>query len=218
MQEARDNVLGICGQIYAGASKKLGLDFDIVFVIYVGIGCGAGWAATYDGQPAVLLGLENVAEEKWHAKSKLKGLTSHEVGHLVHMKWRTEWETSEKNEEDPMFRLYSEGFAGKCEHLILGKETWHMAKAKKWLSWCQQHGSWLAKEFLERLERASVKDFFGSWFDIQGKSQTGYLLGHGFIRELEKSYSLKEIALLNVEKVKKLCEQYLVSLADRTAG
>jgi hypothetical protein len=76
----------------------------------------------------------------------------------------------------------------------------------------------LAKEFLERLERASVKDFFGSWFDIQGKSQTGYLLGHGFIRELEKSYSLKEIALLNVEKVKKLCEQYLVSLADRTAG
>jgi hypothetical protein len=130
MQEARDNVLGICGQIYAGASKKLGLDFDIVFVIYVGIGCGAGWAATYDGQPAVLLGLENVAEEKWHAKSKLKGLTSHEVGHLVHMKWRTEWETFEKNEEDPMFRLYSEGFAGKCEHLILGKGTWHMAKAK----------------------------------------------------------------------------------------
>jgi hypothetical protein len=92
-----------------------------------------------------------------------------------------------------------------------------MAHGKRWLSWCQQHESWLAKEFLERLERASVKDFFGSWFGIQGKSQTGYFLGHEFIRELEKSYSLKEIALLNVEKVKKLCEQHLVSLADRTA-
>jgi hypothetical protein len=128
MQEARDNILGICGQIYAGASERLGLDFGIVFVIYVGIGCGAGWGATYDGQPAVLLGLENIAEEKWHTKSKLKGLTSHEVGHLVHMKWRNEWETFEKNEEDPLSRLHSEGFAGKCKHLILGKETWHMAK------------------------------------------------------------------------------------------
>jgi hypothetical protein len=58
------------------------------------------------------------------------------------------------------------------------------------------------------LERASVKHFFGSWFGIQGKSQTGYFLGHEFIRELEKSYSLKETALLNVEKVKKLCEQH----------
>jgi hypothetical protein len=49
MQEARDNVLGIYGQIYAGASKKTGPDFDIVFVIYVGIGCGAGWARAKHG-------------------------------------------------------------------------------------------------------------------------------------------------------------------------
>lgn len=45
------------------ASKKIGLDFSITLVIYVGIGCGAGWATTYNRQPAILLGLENIAEE-----------------------------------------------------------------------------------------------------------------------------------------------------------
>ncbi len=112
------------------ASQRLELNFNITLVIYVGIGCGAGWTTTYSGQPSILLGLENIAEQKWHTKSKLQCLISHEIGHLVHMKWRDEWETFEKN-EDPLFQLYSEGFAQRCEHVIVGKETWHMARNKK---------------------------------------------------------------------------------------
>jgi len=177
---------------------------------------GAGWASTYNGQPAVLLGLENIAEEKWHTQKKLKGLISHEIGHLAHMKWRNEWKTFEKAEEDPIFQLYSEGFAQRCEHIILERETWHMAQNKKWLSWCKQHESWLAKEFLKRLEKqVSVNDFFGSWFNIQGKTQTGYFLGHAFIRELEKTYDLREIALFDIENVKKFGLQYLKSIGNK---
>jgi hypothetical protein len=217
MRKARDNILTIYKPIYAKSSKRLKLNFNIVFVVYVGIGCGAGWATKYNGQPAVLLGLENIAEEKWYTKNKLEGLISHEIGHLAHMKWRNQWEKFEKAELNPLFRLYSEGFAQRCEHKILGRETWHMVKDKEWLVWCEQHEGWLAKEFLKRIKKqVSVKDFFGSWFNIQGKKQTGYFLGHALIRELEKTYGLREIVLFNAEKVRALGIQYLKSTSSKT--
>jgi hypothetical protein len=216
MQKARNNILASYKSICAQASQKLGVDFDIVLVVYVGIGCGAGWATRYGGRPAILLGLENIAEEKWHTKNKLRGLVSHEVGHLIHMKWRNEWQTFEEAEQDPLFQLYNEGFAQRCEHLILGKETWHMAQDKDWASWCEQNKGWLAKEFLKRLNTyapALVNDFFGSWFSIQGKKQTGYFLGHAFICELEKTYSLREIAFLKVDDVRKKALRCLNSIS-----
>jgi hypothetical protein len=217
LRKARDNILGVCRSIYVRALKMLKLDFGIVFVIYVGVGCGAGWATTYSGQPTVLLGLENIAEEKWYTKNKLEGLISHEIGHLAHMKWRNEWRKFEKAEQDPLFQLYSEGFAQRCEHVVLGRETWHMAQDKEWLVWCEQNKRWLAKEFLKRLEKqVSVNDFFGSWLNIQGRAQTGYFLGHAFICELEKTCGLKEIALFNVEKVKALGMQYLKCISSKT--
>jgi len=215
MRKTRDNILVIYESTCVKASKRLGLDFNIIFVIYVGIGCGAGWATTYKGQPAVLMGLGNIAEQKWHTQNKLKGLISHEIGHLIHMKWRDEWESFEKAEQDPLFQLYSEGFAQRCEHVILGRDTWHMAQEKQWLSWCEYHKSWLAKEYLKRVEnQASVNDFFGSWFNIQGKMHTGYFLGHAFIYELEKTYSLRKIALFNIEKVKEIGKYYLKSMLN----
>jgi len=201
MQEARDNVLQICEPTYLRAMERLGIEFDMTFVIYVDIRCGAGWATTYNKQPSVLLGLENIAAEKWHTKNKLQGLLYHELGHLTHMKWRQEWKTFEKAEQNPLFQLYSEGFAQRCEHVILGRETWHMKTGGRWLDWCEQHKGWLANEFLARLQKhASVNDFFGSWFSIQGKKQTGYFLGHAFICNLEKTHDLKEIALLDPKK------------------
>jgi hypothetical protein len=98
--------------------------------------------------------------------------------------------------------------------VILGKETWHMKSSKEWLQWCEEHKGWLASEFLRRLERhASVRDFFGSWFNIQGKKQTGYFLGHAFIRNLEKTHDLKETALLSYKKVNEMCLKYLKSIS-----
>ena len=42
MRKARNNILASYEPICTQASEKLGFDFNIILVIYVGIGCGAG--------------------------------------------------------------------------------------------------------------------------------------------------------------------------------
>lgn len=214
MSEARKNILVIHEPVCSRAYGILKLGFSMILVIYVGIGCGAGWATRYEGLPAVLLGLENIAELGWHSENRLQGLIAHEIGHLAHMVWRNEWESFEELEQNPLFQLYSEGFAQTCEHVILGRDSWHQAEDRDWVDWCEKHRSWLAEEFLKNLDNPSrIRGFFGSWFNIQGIRQTGYFLGYEFIRSLEEKLSLREIALLDIEKVE---EQALLFLKSKS--
>ena len=218
MQEARENLLKVCGAVYERASQVLGLDFDVTFVIYVGIGCGAGWATQYNNGPACLFGLEKIAELKWYRKESLRGLTAHELGHLVHMGWRNEWDSFTRNQRNPLFLLYSEGFAERCEHLILEVKTWREAPDKNWLLWSRQHKAWIAGEYLRRVYNGlPVNDFFGDWLNVQGKSQIGYFLGYEFVRWLEKEHSIREIATLSFENVKEQALSYLRSIASALA-
>lgn len=198
IQTAHDNLLGVCEQIYGHAVQVLGYDRPLVCVIYVGIGCGAGWADSYADKPAVLFGLENIAEEGWEKKTTLSGLMAHELGHLIHFEWR-EQENLDK-QESPWWQLYSEGFAQCCESLILGKPSWHMKSSlgEQWQMWCQENLQWLAAEFLRRIDCGDdIRPFFGSWFNLRGYKQTGYYLGQWLILDLLKQMSLREVALLD---------------------
>ncbi len=190
-------------------------DFNIVFVIYVGTGCGAGWATAYSNHYAVLFGLENIAELKWHTRRSLEGLTIHELSHIAHMVLRGLMPKDfERLEEDPLFLLYSEGFATRCEHLILGGEEWRMASNKSWLQWCERNIRYLALKYLERVaESRSVNDFYGSWLNIDGVSQTGYYLGCQYIKHLERTRTIEEIAKMSVEEVKTTALGWLEQLA-----
>lgn len=199
MKTAHENLLAVCEGIYSKSQEVLGLDFEILFVIYVGIGCGAGWGTQFQGSPAVLFGLENIAECGWSQPPSITGLVAHEIGHLLHDYWRAEDEKAA--ESGPWWQLYREGFAQRCEHVVCGEHSWHMRSdiyGDDWLDWCQQHKKWLAAEFLRRVDVGdSVRPFFGSWFDIQGRKQCGYFLGHELIKQLEANMSVKEIALLD---------------------
>lgn len=201
MQAAHDNLLDVCNDVYERAQKAVNFNNDLVCVIYVGLGCGAGWANEYDGKPAILFGLENIAEEGWQGQETLTGLIAHELGHLVHFEWRKQ--TNVDNEENCWWQLYTEGFAQRCESVILGKPSWHMQTDPEveWQQWCEQNIGWLAAEFLRRVDQGEyMRPFFGSWFDLRGHKQTGYFLGHELIATLQKQMSLQEIALLtNVE-------------------
>jgi len=216
MKKARDNLPHVCRSIHEQAVEALDLDFPVVFVIYVGIGCGAGWATQYRGYLTCLLGLEKIAELEWHSEEQLSELVSHEISHLAHMKWRDESEEFEGHETDPLFLLYSEGFAKRCEHLILERESWSQADSENWLPWCRTHKQWLAKEYLERADSGKpVNDFFGDWLNVQGRSQTGYYLGWTYILWLEENLSLRDMASLPFERVRAETRSYLCELAAR---
>lgn len=196
MERAYSNLQGLCALACAEAQEVLGFESEVIFVIYVGIGCGAGWVTRYQNTPAILLGLENIAECGWSDTATLKGLIAHEMGHLAHFHWRAEKEMPTGS--GPWWELYTEGFAQRCEHLIMGQENWHMGVEEGWLRWCQEHRRWLAREFLRTVDEGEpVRRFFGSWYQIEGKSQSGYFLGCELIKRLEKKRSLKEIALLS---------------------
>ncbi|MFU8796318.1 MAG: hypothetical protein ACNA7X_03345 [Dehalococcoidia bacterium] len=218
MRMASEALPHVCGLIYERAIRALALDFPITFVIYVGIGCGAGWATQYGSSPACLLGLEKIAELGWDSEDRLRELLSHEVGHLVHMKWRDELGIFEAHEEDPLFLLLSEGFAKRCEYLIFGAETWNQSDGEDWVHWCGRNKAWLAREYLNRVdERQAMNDFFGDWLDIRGRKQTGYFLALAFIRWLEEKYDTRQIAVLGSEVLQEEARSYLSSLAATLA-
>lgn len=202
MSQAHKNLLTLCERIYGTAQQNLNFNSQVTFVIYVGIGCGAGWVTPYQHSPAILFGLENIAECGWSSSETIAGLLAHEIGHLAHHHWRSQH--SKPSTSGPWWQLYEEGFAQVCESLILGTPSWHQASQDNtWLSWCQSKKGWLATEFLKTVDDGqAVSPFFGSWYDIGGKKQTGYFLGCAVIEELLQSFELQEIALFEDNDIK----------------
>lgn len=174
-------------------------DLEILYVIYVGIGCGAGWVTGLEGSPAVLLGLENIAECGWTEADSLKGLVAHELGHAIHGLLRNDPELAGGG--GPFWQLYTEGFAQRCEHRIMDRDSWSVGKglnSSDWLQWCHSNRSWLAGEFLQAVEmEEDVRPFFGSWYQLRGRSHCGHYLGHQVILELEKNTDMLTIAQIS---------------------
>ena len=212
MIAAREHLLRIVEPTYGFARERLGLEFDVAFVIYVGIGVGAGWATRFEETPACLFGLENIAELGWLDEGTLSALTAHELGHLTHEEWRTQ--AGLAGGDGLLWTLYSEGLAMRMEHRVMGRETWHEQTGQVgWLAFCQNTKARLARLFLSRLSKdGNVADFFGSWYKVEGFSQTGYYLGHEVIKELEDHYTLRDIALFSAKQVEFECVRLLAAM------
>ncbi|NQT83150.1 hypothetical protein HQ563_09010 [bacterium] len=200
--EAREGLLSCLEPTYQRAQETVALDFDVVFVLYVGIGCGAGWATCFGGVPACLFGLENVAECGWSQQETLAALTAHELGHLLHQQRRSI--SGLTPDEGPFYQLYEEGFAKRCEHIIMGSNMWHEGHGQEnWLEWCNENRAWLAAKFLTTVGQGKqAREFFGSWYSIRGRRQCGYFLGHEVIREWQREIDLRHIALLSWDEVR----------------
>jgi hypothetical protein len=198
IRAAHGYLLKSCEPICQVAQKKFGYLVPLIAVIYVGIGSGAGWATTYQNSPALLFGLENIAGEGWSKPEAIEGLIAHELGHLVHFHWRAQ--AGKVIGSGPWWQLYEEGFAERCEHILLGEDSWHMASGagyQGWLEWCRENKSWLAAEFSRRAGSGEdIRPFFGSWFNLRGRKQTGYFLGHELVKKLEDHKTLEEIAVI----------------------
>ncbi len=214
MEEAHANLIEFIKPMHNLAIEKFKIDdFDILYVIYVGIGCGAGWVTRLRNSQAVLFGLEMIAECRWSESDSLKGLIAHEIGHAVHGKLRQDPELNQ--EKGPWWQLYTEGFAQRCEHIIMGRNSWHERiglNTSGWLEWCTENKSMLAEKFLQLVEEETdVRPFFGSWFDIQGYKQCGYYLGHEVIFDLEQECNIRNLAVIKNVKfaMKSVLESYI---------
>ncbi len=201
--------------VYDRLIPVFNVDFDICFLFYVGIGVGAGWATTYKQIPAVLFGIENVVECGWLDKESLQALTAHEVGHLVHQYWRRSHHLPVEY-LNPFWQLYEEGFAMRCEHKIMTFDSWHESGVhENWTSSCETHIRSLARHFLNAADnREEMRRFFGSWYEIDGLSQTGYFLGHEIIRLWEQTQSLYEIAVMELPDIIINVKETLLKIVD----
>ena len=217
METAHAAIAAVLEDTIDRSRSRFSFPDQLVVVIYVGIGCGAGWATTYYGKPAILLGLENIAECGWHTPVLLTGLISHELGHLFHQEARMN--LPELPVKSQYWDLYEEGFAQRFEHWLAGANTYHMAQdinEEDWLSWCSSNLPHLAGLYLERARRnEAVNDFFGHWLNIEGRKQVGYFLGHELIRYLERSESVMDIARLNA--IDETVEQFLIAMGQPSA-
>jgi hypothetical protein len=196
MRLARENLLVVSENIFDRTASTLGVNMQAVYIIHVGIGCGAGWVTRYQGSAAVLFGLENIAESGWHDRDTISGLIAHELGHLAHFTWREE--QGLEIGSGSWWQLYEEGFAQYCENMVRPAQPWHQVKNNPdWLDWCRANRGWLAAEFLRRVDAGEpINPFFGSWFDLQGRKETGYFLGCEAVQHLVAEQTLEKVALL----------------------
>ncbi len=194
MRTARENLLSLCPVICSKAGQVLDFRTDACLVIYVGIGCGAGWVTTFRDRYSILFGLENIAECDWCDPESITGLVSHEFGHVLHYNLRLQ--NKKKLDSGAWWQLYTEGFAQECEAMI-NDSSHQETQDSDWLVWCRQNKSRLAAEFIQAVDGGQpVNKFFGSWFEIEGHSETGYFLGHEVIKVLGETMSFREVALL----------------------
>lgn len=215
MEEARKHLLDVLPAVYNRACGFFKLNPKIIAYIYVGIGCGAGWSTSLDDKPALLFGLENIAECRWNDKRSIEGLVAHESGHLFHEIIRKNTDLPLKN--GPFWRLYKEGVAKWSESKLLNRESWYEAEGlndPEWLSWCRENLDWLAEEFLRRVEQEEpVKQFFGSWYDLKSWKQTGYFLGYRAVLQLQRGGALSNRNVLKLSNPADKLKQILKNLA-----
>jgi hypothetical protein len=202
---------------WSRSKKVLRIDFPVQVVIYVGIGVGAGWATRYAGRPACLFGLENAAEMVSGRDPGTSGAVSHEIAHLAHAEWRRRRGRDGLGEaRGPYWQLYVEGFATECERRIDPPEEFHLRTGKAdWLPWCERHRGWLAARFLRQVRnRRPVREYFGSWYKVQGQIESGYYLGQQVVHEWLRASSLQEVALLPAPEVRRRTRSTLRRMAD----
>lgn len=181
----------------------------IRIVLYHGLGNSAGWATHYHNVPAILLGIEKIAELDWISDEELKRLMAHEYVHLVHQHLRKDaWEFKSSYEEAVM-RLYLEGLASYYE-MILAEVP---PRVTRWEQRCKTVEPILKANYMQVLaeEGKDFNAFYGDWHQVEGLSDTGYYLGKQLIAMLLEEETFQTIAKAPFETIESWVHAYLAS-------
>jgi hypothetical protein len=206
VREAHKNFLKVVGRVEEKFSALFETEEEVDLYFYMGLGNGAGWAATIDGKGSMLFGAEKIADLGWQESSTMLGLVSHELAHEGHRLLRGQpiSQNFTKESDTWVWRLYTEGFAQKFQQVLQGDESYHQNKEDGvWLSYCEENCTRLKEVYKQRiLNEESAQDFYGDWTKFENQADLGYYLGSVWVDELFKKFTIKEIAVLPFEKVK----------------
>ncbi|MFP4478071.1 MAG: hypothetical protein ACLFPM_01400 [Candidatus Izemoplasmatales bacterium] len=209
MKEVSKTIEKICVEL---ANKKIEMIdvslLEINIIIYHGLGNAAGWATKYKGMPTIMLGVEKIVELAWDDQESLRNLIYHEYAHLLHEYVReTDLEPYDDHYRKWINRIYIEGFATYLESILSGTR-----RRNDWFKACKEKESQLKEELLHRLNhQLSCQDFFGDWYQVFGLSDTGYYLGHQYIKTLMDLYDIEYIAKMPFIQIEAALFKYLKS-------
>lgn len=206
IEVAHNSIAEISSFLSEKMSEIFSVDFDVTIVFYLGLCNGAGWATTLDGKNTILLGVEKIAELNWQDKDTMCDLICHEAAHLIHFELRKDMPNPRKS----IWQLYTEGFATRVSQLLYKENFYHQSQ-NGWLDFCMDNTKRIKNEYLKCLINSeNTACFFGDWNTFMGHSNIGYWLGCEFIRNLEKNYTIQEIAVLNADTIEKDLNLFLM--------
>lgn len=213
MQIAHTNLLNSLSIIHQRAESLFKLSLPLEYVIYSGLLNSAGWADNYNDSPAILFGVDKIAQLNWHSKTDIETLVAHEITHCIHFYLRSSHQLTAGEPKNPyesgLWRLYTEGFAQYGQSMILSEQV--ETRGTDWLDCCRDNFSQLKQLYRIALadSKFSVQNFYGDWYEVLGISDAGYYLGQRLIEESVKQDSLYNIAIWPPETIRIKIEEFL---------
>ncbi|MEM1839500.1 MAG: hypothetical protein QXM84_00665 [Nitrososphaerota archaeon] len=202
--------------VYSAASRRLGFPREPIFAIYVGSGWKSRWIASILDEAALFIGLGALATLKWIDQRDVRGVLAFGLGQLRQAMERGGAERYAELEENPYFRLYSQGLAQFLEKLILAEDSWHGIAEEDWAEECRRRMGELAASYLDGARKGLVDQFYSPYQSVKGLSFAGRYLGYELIRKLSESrMGLNQLLGISESEVVKISKEFLERLSGR---
>jgi hypothetical protein len=210
MKKAQDILLSTIHSFDHKAKLFFGVDTlpIIDWIIYHGLGNGAGGYTNINGKKTIVFGLEKIVELGWDSQIKLEDLLVHEYSHYFHEHIREQsLETPLDFYHQYIFRLYVEGLATYAEKMMHGREV----SMPDWYDNCLKKEQKLKQTFINHLmnHNKDIQHMYGDWYPVLGEIETAYFLGMQMIKLWHKEVSIKTIMKASLDTIEDRVLKYL---------
>lgn len=194
-------------------SERFGKTVDADLVLYLGLCSGAGWAASVDGKPVVLLGIEKIMELNWCDLDSMAGLVIHELGHIYQEQYGVLRREFESPPDKLLWQLFTEGIAMVFEQEVIGNPGYYQQDVDGWKPWCDENAELIRQSFCDDLPHMTPANqrYFGDWVRFHGRGDTGYYLGARFVRFLLNEDDFDNIIGYGIEDVRAGFDRFLLT-------
>ncbi len=204
----------VCTGLEEKIRKAFGRVPDVLVCLYTGLCNGAGWVTEVNGQTAVLLGIEKIAELDWCGEDDMNGLIVHELGHVYQKQFGVLDRTFDRSEDAFLWQLFTEGVAMVFEQEVCGDASYFHQDRNGWKAWCAKHVKEIASDFVQDLPEMTGANqrYFGDWVSYRGQPDAGYYLGARFVRHAMEKTSFDNLLCWTVEEVRDAFAAFLQAL------